>query len=113
MRSFYVTHKSPVNGEEVKLEVTPLEVLLSVDGCASDSSVSYFPTRTCVASDGHVIREQVTSLEQAIAAYALMLHESGRMKGKPLGYILPCISVSYGTGVVSVHVDDDDDDMPF
>lgn len=113
MRTFYVSHKSPVDGEEATLEVMPLEVLLSVDGCAADSSVSYFPTKACMASDGHVIKEHVASLEQAIAAYALMLHESGRMKGKPLGYILPCISVSYGTGVISVHVEDDDDDMPF
>lgn len=107
MKPFFV-HSDPFNnGKGQTLEVCPLEVLLSIDGMDGCSSVSYFPSRQVIAIDGHVETSGVESLEQAIAWYALRLHDGGRLRGKPLGYILPCINVSYGTGVITPWIPSD------
>lgn len=109
MRPFFV-HTDPFNnGKGQTLEVCPIEVLLSIDGMDGCSSVSYFPGRQCIAIDGHVEADRIESLEQAIAWYALRLHGGGRLRGKPLGYILPCINVSYGTGVIAPWVESSED----
>lgn len=107
MNPFFVNSDPLNNGKGQLLEVCPMEVLLSIEGMDGCSSVSYFPTRQAIAIDGHVEVSGIESLEQAVAWYALRLHCSGRLRGRPLGYILPCINISYGTGFIQPWVETD------
>jgi len=100
MEDFYVHIGSDIHNIGTVLRVTPMEVLLSIDGMDGLEHVSYIPSRRSIAVQGELQPEVVESLEQAIAWYAGRLHLSGRLKGRPLGYILPCIQISYGTGVI-------------
>lgn len=105
MKPFFVSHDPFNNGKGTTLEVTPLEVLMSVDGADELTGVSYIPSRSAVCVGGHVEVVGIDSLEQAVAWYAARLHSSGRLRGKPLGYILPCIQISYGSGLIQEWVE--------
>lgn len=101
MRPFLVESPRPADGNPTILRVTPTEVLMTVDGMSELDGACYLPRQQVITVSGHVEATDISSLEQAIAWYALRLHGLGRLKGRPMGYILPCISISYGTGYIS------------
>lgn len=100
MHPFTISHDPFNNGKGETLRVVPTEVVMSIDDDVASTSVTYHPGWRCITVRGHVEVCGIDTLEQALGWYASRLHVQGRLKFHPIGFILPMIQISYGSGMV-------------